>query len=315
MNNDVLLIGATGFAGQSILPHLVNRYEHIHILARREYAYNDFKNVTVHVSRLDNKKLLNKLLQKCKTILYFAWDSTPGKTALNPKLEVNDNLLPLISFLEILQEHKNLHLLFLSSAGTIYGNSESTPIDENHVFYPRSYYAASKISSEAFITAFGRQTDSQITILRPTNFYGAGQPYIKGFGLIRTVFEHSINNSPMEIWGDGNAKRDFLYIEDFVSACLLLLKLNPLSSVQIFNVSSGYTASINEICELIESVTGRAIKKIYKSTRSIDLRNTRIDSNKLKSIGWSPKTSLPQGLTYTWEWLCKTRTHQPLTNH
>ena len=309
MKNEALLIGATGFAGQAILPHLSKKYDHVHILARRECDFSDLDNVRVCVSNLDNEKLIDSLAEQCKTILYFAWDSTPGKTALNPNFELSENLSPLIRFLEILQKHKDIHLLFLSSAGTIYGNSDSTPIDENQPFFPRSYYAASKISGEAFITAFGRQTGSQITILRPTNFYGVGQPYVKGFGLIRTIFEHVINDTSIEIWGDGNAKRDFLYIDDFVSACLLLLNQNSMPAVQIYNISSGFTASINEICDLIEAISGRKIKKVYSPSRSVDLRYISIDSSKLKSIGWTSNTTLSQGLTFTWEWLCKTRSH------
>ena len=309
MKNEALLIGATGFAGQAILPHLSKKYDHVHILARRECDFSHLDNVSVYVSNLDNEKLIDSLAEQCKTILYFAWDSTPGKTALNPNFELSENLSPLIRFLEILQKHKDIHLLFLSSAGTIYGNSDSTPIDENQPFFPRSYYAASKISGEAFITAFGRQTGSQITILRPTNFYGVGQPYVKGFGLIRTIFEHVINDTSIEIWGDGNAKRDFLYIDDFVSACLLLLNQNSMPAVQIYNISSGFTASINEICDLIEAISGRKIKKVYSPSRSVDLRYISIDSSKLKSIGWTSNTTLSQGLTFTWEWLCKTRSH------
>ena len=309
MKNEALLIGATGFAGQAILPHLSKKYDHVHILARRECDFSHLDNVSVYVSNLDNEKLIDSLAEQCKTILYFAWDSTPGKTALNPNFELSENLSPLIRFLEILQKHKDIHLLFLSSAGTIYGNSDSTPIDENQPFFPRSYYAASKISGEAFITAFGRQTGSRITILRPTNFYGVGQPYVKGFGLIRTIFEHVINDTSIEIWGDGNAKRDFLYIDDFVSACLLLLNQNSMPAVQIYNISSGFTASINEICDLIEAISGRKIKKVYSPSRSVDLRYISIDSSKLKSIGWTSNTTLSQGLTFTWEWLCKTRSH------
>jgi UDP-glucose 4-epimerase len=307
VSNSILLIGA-GFAGRAILPHLAKLYDNVHVISRSKCYFNDYKNIHIYVGQLDDEKLLNKLLPVCNTILYYAWDSTPGKTALKPQFEFNANLIPLVRFLEILQHYSNRHLFFLSSGGTVYGNTASKATTEDQPFHPRSYYAASKISSEAFITAFGRQTDNQITILRPSNFYGIGQPYIKGFGLIRTVFEHLLKNTPVEIWGDGTAKRDYLYIEDFVSANLLLLNQDPISNVQIFNVSSSCNASINKICESIENISGRHINKIYKPTRSVDLFNISIDSNQLRSLGWAPSTDLTKGLTYMWEWLCKTQT-------
>lgn len=306
MKNDILLIGA-GFAGRAILPHLSRLYENVYVISRSKCNFTAYNNVHVHTAQLDDQKVLSKLLPRCKTIMYFAWDSTPGKTALKPKFEFDANLVPLIRFLEILQNHTDRHLFFLSSGGTIYGNTTSEATTEDQPFHPRCYYAASKISSEAFITAFGRQTDNQITILRPSNFYGVGQPYISGFGLIRTVFEHLLKNTPIEIWGDGTAKRDYLYIEDFVAANLLLLNHASLSKVQVFNVSSGYNASINEVCETIERISGRTVKRIYRPMRSIDLLNISIDSSKLRSLGWAPNTDLTRGLTYMWEWLCKTR--------
>ena len=304
MSNNILLVGA-GFAGRAILPYLAELYDDVHVISRSKYYFNEYKNIHTHVAHLDDEILLHKLLPVCNTILYYAWDSTPGKTALKPQFEFNANLIPLIRFLETLQNFSDRHLFFLSSGGTVYGNTTSKATTEDLPFHPRSYYAASKISSEAFLTAFGRQTDNQITILRPSNFYGIGQPYIKGFGLIRAVFEHLLNNTTLEIWGDGSAKRDYLYIEDFISANLLLLNHPPISNVQIFNVSSGDYASINEICETIEKISGRQLNKIYKPTRTVDLFNISIDSNKLRSLGWAPKTNLTTGLTYMWEWLCK----------
>ena len=304
MRNNILLIGA-GFAGRAILPHLSQRYANVYVLTRSLCHFPEYKNVHVHTTSVDNEKVLNILLPLCDTILYFAWDSTPGKTALKPILEVGANLLPLIRFLEMLQNYSNRHLVFLSSGGTVYGNTASEATSEEQPFHPRCYYAAGKISCEAFITAFGRQTDNQITLLRPSNFYGVGQPYIKGFGLIRTVFEHLLTNTAVEIWGDGSAKRDYLYIEDFVAANLLLLNQPPLSKVQIFNISSGQNTSVSEICETVEKISGRPLKRIYKPVRSVDLFNTSIDSAKLRSLGWKPDTDLSQGLAYTWEWLCR----------
>jgi UDP-glucose 4-epimerase len=305
MSNNVLLIGA-GFAGKAILPQLAKLYDTVHVISRSNCYFPNIANLYVHTTQLDDEKVLSKALTQCKTILYFAWDSTPGKTALKPTLEFNANLVPLIRFLEILQNYNHRHLVFLSSGGTIYGNTHLISATEDQSFHPRSYYAASKISSEAFITAFGRQTDNQITILRPSNFYGVGQPYKEGFGVIRTVFDHLLKNTALEIWGDGTAKRDYLYIDDFIAAVLLLLNKAPLAKVQTFNISSGSNASVNEICAIIENISGTTVKRQYKPTRAVDLLNISIDSEKLRSLGWKPNTDLTMGLTYMWEWLCQT---------
>jgi UDP-glucose 4-epimerase len=305
MSDNVLLIGASGFAGQSILPRLAEHYGRVYALTRREFDCLKHDNVEVRVAELDDEKVLSELLPLCRTVLYFACDSTPGLTAMKPEIEVSVNLGPLVRFLEVLQGFHGVHLLYLSSGGAIYGNAVSSACNEEHPFFPRSYYAASKISSEAFLTAFGYQTDNRVTILRPSNFYGVGQPYIEGFGIIRTVFECILQNTSLETWGAGGAKRDYLYIDDFVSACMRVLESDPLGVVQLFNVSSGYSASINEICATIEELSGKEVRKVFRPLREVDVLNVDIDSSRLRSLGWEPASSLSDGLAQMWEWLCR----------
>ena len=89
---------------------------------------------------------------------------------------------------------------------------------------PISYHGAGKVAVEAFLHAYASLSRGSVTILRPSNLYGPGQPYRKGFGIVRTILEHIRSGIPIEIWGDGEIVRDYIYIDDFLKICMLVAK-------------------------------------------------------------------------------------------
>ena len=305
MDKETLLIGGTGFVGQALAPRLVKAGHKVHLVARRPVPLVFDGKAVLHTSPLDNAKLLHTLLPECRTVFYLASDSTPGTSASEPMWESELNLGPALRFLDILQKYDQVHLIFISSGGTVYGNPRSLPVGEDHPLSPLSYHGAGKIAMESFLQAYCRQFGRSVTVLRPSNFYGPGQPYRTGFGIVRGILEHLRRDLPVEIWGDGENVRDFLYIEDFVDACMKLAeKDREKGAVDVFNVGYGRGFSINELCRLVESATGRRVRREHRAGRAIDVRSIVLDYSKLhRATGWAPATDLETGLARTWEWL------------
>jgi len=305
MERQTLLIGGTGFVGQVLTPRLVKAGHKVHIIARHPVPVGFGGKVVLHSSPLDNAKLLHTLLPECQMVFYLASDSTPGTSASEPMWESELNLSPALRFLDILQRYDHVQLIFISSGGTVYGNPLYLPVDETHPLSPLSYHGAGKLATEAFLQAYCQQFGRNVIILRPSNFYGPGQPYRRRFGIIRGILEHLRRNLPVEIWGDGENVRDFLYIEDFVDACIRFTEMDRTgSAIDVFNVGYGKGVSINRLCDLVESTTGGRIRKKYCPGRSIDVRSVVLDYSKLNQYaGWKPTTDLETGLTRTWEWL------------
>ncbi len=305
MQQESLLIGGTGFVGQTLAPRLARAGHKVHLIARRPVSVGFEGEIVLHISPLDNAKLLHTLLPVCRTVYYLASDSTPGTSASEPMWESELNLGPALRFLDILQRYDQVQLIFISSGGTVYGNPRSLPVGEDHPLSPLSYHGAGKIAMEAFLQAYCRQFGRKVTVLRPSNFYGPGQPYRRGFGIVRGILEHLRRNLPVEIWGDGENVRDFLYIEDFVDACIeLSQKSAQMGAIEVFNVGYGRGHSINELCGIVESATGKRIRREYRAGRAIDVRSIVLDYSKLRrATGWAPTTDLETGLARTWEWL------------
>ncbi|MDY0044902.1 MAG: NAD-dependent epimerase/dehydratase family protein [Syntrophales bacterium] len=296
----ILVLGGSGFAGQRLLPHLPPP---VYIISRRQF-YGLRHGVHAFRTNLDDIPTLKQILPKCRWVVHLASDSTPGTSAGKPRFEAEHNIVPTVRFLDVLQSYPQVKLIYLSSGGAVYGNPGHTSVHEDTPLNPLSYYAAGKITNEAFIAALTNQSPRYAAILRPSNFYGPGQRYRPGFGIIPTILEHQRIGKPLQIWGDGENVRDYLFIDDFVHLCLLMLQnKNTEPGTHIYNVGSGFGYSLNQLCELLEKVTGEIVLREYRSTRVVDVRHIVLDSSRIQSAcGWQALTPLEEGLQKTVRW-------------
>jgi len=310
MPEGILLIGGTGFVGRSLLARLHSIFPEIYTIARGNSNLKGYPNVYHHQASLDNSVLLKKLLPLCRVVFHLASETTPGSSVLQPALEATNNLLPSLRFLECLQEYSHLSLIYVSTGGAIYGDSENEKVSEDTPLSPLSYYGAGKAALEKFICAYTRQTGNKAMILRPSNFYGPGQVCKEGFGIIPSIFNHLLQGETLEVWGDGTTTRDYLYIDDFVDYCLILLRNLSLENgvVKIYNIGSGKGTTLLELISKVEEITGRAILRNFHPARKVDVKRIVLDNSRINSsFSWSAQTDLQTGLKKTWEWF---RTHQ-----
>ena len=278
----VLLLGGTGFIGSALAARLEREGIATHILGHHDAAR------------------LEKLLPQCGTVIHLASATTPGSSASHPELEL-DNLALTLRLLELMQGQPETHLIFFSSGGTVYGNPERLPVTEDAPIAPLSNHGAGKAAQEAFCQAF-RANGHAVTILRPSNAYGPGQNKRGGFGLIRTLLEHARAETAMEIWGDGENVRDFIYIDDVVEACMRFVALPQDSGT--YNLGSGTGYSINQMLCVVEQVTGIKLKVSHRPARGIDVRAVVLDISRIeKRLSWKPQTSLEAGVLHAWNWL------------
>ncbi|RLB78212.1 MAG: epimerase [Deltaproteobacteria bacterium] len=301
-DRNILLLGGGGFIGTALSRSLCENKFNVHILSRHFPARQIEPNIIFHQGSMDNRKILERVLPECKTIIHLASSTTPGNSSRQPALEADKNIAPTLRFLDILQSYKHFHLIFVSSGGTLYGNPEFTPVDETHPLNPLSFHGAGKIAIETFLRTFSTSSEKSTTIVRPSNVYGPGQYFHRGFGVIRTMLEHIRKGTVMEIWGDGTSIRDFLYIDDMITALISLIDFPHDNNT--YNVGSGIGYSLNQLKEIIESVCGKKLRTVYRPGRKIDVKNIVLDSSRLiKKTKWHPTVSLEQGIEFTWKWL------------
>jgi UDP-glucose 4-epimerase len=283
MNRDgVLLLGGAGFIGTA--------------LARRL----QLEKIPVDVVVRGNETSLADLLPRCGTVVHLASGTTPGSSARHPELEAGNMALTL-HLLQQLQTQPQTHLIFFSSGGTVYGNPAIFPVTEDSPLAPLSYHGAGKAAQEVLCRTLGTLGHA-VTVLRPSNAYGPGQTLRHGFGLVRTLLAHAQAGTTLEIWGDGENVRDYIYIDDVVEATLRLIHLPQ--DCGTYNLGSGEGQSINQVKDVVEQVCGRALPTSYRTARGMDVRGVVLDNARLREqAGWAPKVGLVNGIKQTWAWL------------
>lgn len=297
----ILLIGGSGFIGSNLTHALLANGKKVIIMCRKLPEYQE-SSVTYLLNSPDDNKLLELTLPECSHVIYLASATTPGTSVLEPSKEVINNILPISRFLEALHNYPEIKLLFISSGGTIYGNSRQEYVVEDTMPQPLSNYGAGKVAIEAFLYAFQKQSGSSVTVLRPSNLYGKGQALKANFGIIPAIFNSLTNSKTLKIWGDGEIIRDYLYIDDFVDLCLRVMQsTNKNNSYRVFNAGSGQGVSVNQLCDLIESLTVLPVKREYLEARNVDVKRIVLDSVSAKSVfNWQPSTSIEAGLKNIW---------------
>ena len=301
MNDAVLVLGAGGFVGNRLLSALVARGHSVIAASRR--AFQSPSTVECQVGDFHDARDFAACLPRCRGVVPAAAAPPPGSSAACPLKELEDNLRPTLALLEALQDFPAIHLVYLSSGGTLYDEVPARSADERAPVVPRSYHGAGKLAAEAFVAAWSRQYRAGATVLRPSNLYGPGQVGRPGFGVIPAALGKLSQGETLHVWGDGNARRDYLYIDDFVALCLAVLDAPPPTEPRIINACSGESLSLNELFAALERVTGRQLARVYDTSRPVDVPAVSMRAERARQLlGWSAATTLEEGLGRTWAW-------------
>lgn len=300
MSGRILVFGAGGFIGQHLVRRLAHMGERVIAVSRSDTDL-DLSNVETVTAALRDTSDFAPLVARSSKVVYLASTSTPGTSAGRPLAELAGNLQPLAALLQVLQDHAAVELLYLSSGGSLYTSTNDIAATERSDVRPRSYHGAGKIAAEYFISAWCNQYSGRATILRPSNVYGPGQLERAGFGIVPVALGKIRRQETLHVWGDGSVVRDYLYIDDLVDLTAAILSRQMFAGAQVVNACSGIGVSLNELFVVMEAVTGQPLQRRYESGRELDAKRVTMNSDLAqRAYGWSPVTTLREGLERTW---------------
>ncbi len=216
----------------------------------------------------------------------------------NPIFYQKNNGESTINLLKLAAEFKVKKFVFASSS-SVYGSCKEGPFREDQdISKPISPYAATKVAGEAMVHSFSHLYKMASVCLRFFTVYGPRQRP----DLAITKFTKLIDaGKPIQIYGDGTAKRDFTYIEDILDGILKAIDLD--CGFEIFNLGESHTTDVNGLVSLLEERLGK--KAIIEHTAAVpgDVPITYADISKSKSLlGYNPQTLIADGLTKFVEW-------------
>ncbi len=230
-------------------------------------------------------------------LLHLAWSSLPSTSEQQPGLEEQHDLPWLDRLLEALAAcppGRRPLLVFFSSGGTVYGNAPGRPSREDDVCRPIGRYGRAKLSAEERITRQAAAQGLPCAILRISNPYGYPVPKNRAQGLIPHALRCAVEEQPLTLWGDGGARKDFLYYTDFLSALDSVLTQRLTGT---YNLCAGESHSVLEVIARIETETGKRILLRHEPAPGWDVRDSRLDPERFSAAtGWKPQVSLAEGI-------------------
>lgn len=301
---NVAIIGSNGFIGS----HLTSKLSQLNniklfLFGRGETSIFENQYPYIQLDLLD-KQQINFHFSDIDIVYYLASSTIPSSSWEDPNIELEKNLIPFINFTECICKLKVKKIIFLSSAGTIYGScTEKVAEDSNK--NPFSPYGIIKLTMEHFLNYFKTKYGINFDIYRVSNVYGAGQNTSKGLGIINTFIENIINNQQIQIFGNGENTRNYVYVKDVAELLSYSLNLNHNRS-EVYNIASNDTISINELVQLLKDVVPVNFTILNKDKRLSD--NSTIDMDNTKILKANPHfefTNIKDGISQTYNFIKK----------
>jgi UDP-glucose 4-epimerase len=296
-----LVLGGAGFIGSNLVRAMVAAGDRPRVMGRPSRSLANLGPVLGHVDwrpgDFMDDAVLRDALQGVDTVFHLITTTFPNLRVESSNFDLLSNLLPTIRMLELARELGVRRIVYASSGGTVYGEPQQLPITEDHPLAPKSAYGQSKLTIENYLLFYARTTDLEVSVLRMSNPYGPGQNTLGVQGLIAVAMGCLRDRRAMNVYGDGAAVRDYLYVDDAVDAMLLAAGHPP----ALMNVSSGVGHSVNEVLAAVERASGRSLIRAAIPARTADVRANILDNRRAaERLGWQPRIDLDEGLARTW---------------
>jgi len=232
-----------------------------------------------------------------------ALGSVPRSIA-NPMKSTEVNILGTVNILNASQTN-NVDRIILACSSSTYGDSQVMPRIEDKIGHPLSPYAITKYTIELYADMFKRIYNLDYIGLRYFNVFGPLQRTDSEYAAVIPNFCKSfIKNVEPVIFGNGETSRDFTYIDNIVLANKLALFTNNKDSLnQIYNVGCGESISLNQVIAILSRISGKKLNINYKQERKGDVRASRADINKIKTLlGYESIVNFEKGLLETYKY-------------
>lgn len=296
---NILVIGSEGFIGKNLVNFFTNNNVVIGIDSTiTSKNSSNYKYIRVLSLNYNLEDLIGSFVPD---VLIFAGGSANVQLSIEqPNLDFEANVTSVSMLLESIKKiNINCKFIHFSSAA-VYGNPQSLPVSEDHLTMPVSPYGWHKLQAELmckeYNTCFGLQTCS----LRPFSVYGPGQKKLLLWDLYQKAI---ISKGNIELFGTGSETRDFIYIDDLVSAVALIIEKGEFNG-DVYNIGSGLETRIADLSSLFIEKLNLSKKILFNGIkREGDPIHWRADVDKLKILGFNTVVNFEVGLTIYSQWL------------
>ena len=294
----ILVLGGNGFLGRNLCKYLADCGEKVYSfdMSMPEVADNRIEYIA---GDFFDDYTMEETVKGMDVIYHAICTLNPGNSNEKCILGYERDFVQTAKLCSYLKDTE-CRMIFFSSGGTVYGNQEVQPITEDAVPVPINHYGNLKLCIENTMRTFNFQMKKNMLIARISNPYGPGQDYHKGVGFIDAAIKHTIAGETIEIWGDGNVVRDYIYIDDLCRMLYALIEYH--GDIEVFNLSSNTGVSQNDIVDILKQIDP-AVKVAYKPGRSVDAKKIILDNSRIRSICDFEMVSIEEGIKRYYDYI------------
>jgi UDP-glucose 4-epimerase len=252
---------------------------------------------------LSDRRALESAVAGAEIVFHLIGESFPEISNEDPLSECADMIMPTLALLDICRAKGVRKIVYGSSGGAVYGISPTIPIPETAPTNPISAYGIGKLTIEKYLALYRHLHGIDFQVLRLANPYGPYQSPLRPQGVVSVVIYRALRGEPIEINGTGEAIRDYIHVEDAVSAFIEAARYA--GPHKVMNVGSGQGRSVVQVAADIRDVLNLdEISKTYGVARKGDVPTNILDASLIRrEVGWSPAVSWPDGLRGTASWI------------
>lgn len=286
-----LILGASGFLGNALANRLVATGQRVRGTGRHQPAEDPgFEFETGDLATLD----FSRLLTGTGVVYHLAWSTVPYSANRDPLTDAETNVVGTIRLLEA-AKRSGVRVVFVSSGGAIYGPQSTMPIPETAATNPISAYGAGKLAAEKYLNVYEELHGLDHVTLRVANLYGEGQPTGRHQGVVGEFVARAVSAKPIEIWGTGAAIRDYIHVDDVVSA--LIAAGSRTTQSKVFNVGSGEGHTLLDVVDAIATALGRPVEVDHLEAVAGDVSSNILDIRRAQhQLGWKPAIDFTAGV-------------------
>ena len=304
-----VVIGGGGFIGTWLTASLLDSGRKVLVLGRNTDRPSSLDDRAVYVSGdYGDPNFLKAVLVDALEVIDLAYATAPGTSFNSPIHDLQANLPRAVNFLQTAAECGPFRkIVIVSSGGTIYGQSTTDILSEDHETNPVSPYGITKLAIEKYSLMYKALNGLPVVIARPANAYGEGQLAYRGQGFLATAAMSIIQGLPIVVYGGDSIIRDYIHAEDVSAGIKSILDMGVPGLC--YNIGTGLGHTTNSVLKILlatADVRECDLEIRAMPVRRFDVLKNVLDSSLLLShTGWHYNHSLMDGVARYWRWLNK----------
>jgi UDP-glucose 4-epimerase len=301
MTMNFLITGAAGFLGSSLANHLAREGHQVRGIDDLSTGDPQALSPDVHFTRGDvsDRPKLWTLLQEVDVVYHLAARVSVPESVLYPRDYNAVNVSGTVALMEAMRD-VGVRRVVLASSGAVYGDQGEQPLKESSTPNPRSPYAVSKLAAEYYVRTIGGLWGIETVSLRIFNAYGPGQHLPPSHPpVVPHYLRQALRGGTLVVHGDGSQTRDYVYVDDVISA-MVATSTAPNINGLVINVGSGTETAVRDLVKTVQEVTAGDAEVLYNAQTPGGVSRLCADlSLASQKLNYRPSISLADGLRLT----------------